>query len=54
MKSIAVFCGASKGASDIYIESAKDFGTELAKRNITLVYWGFQHWHDGGCRGLWF
>ncbi len=40
MKSIAVFCGASKGASDIYIESAKNFGTELAKRNITLVYGG--------------
>ena len=40
VKSIAVFCGASKGASDIYIESAKIFGTELAKRNITLVYGG--------------
>ncbi len=40
MKSIAVFCGASKGASDIYIESAKNFGTELAKRNIALVYGG--------------
>jgi len=40
LKSLAVFCGASKGASDCYIESAKKFGSELAKQNITLVYGG--------------
>lgn len=40
VKSIAVFCGASKGASEIYIAGAKNFGTELAKQNITLVYGG--------------
>ncbi|HLT55712.1 MAG TPA: TIGR00730 family Rossman fold protein [Bacillota bacterium] len=40
MNSIAVFCGSSNGASDIYIESAKKFGKELVKRDITLVYGG--------------
>ncbi|MBB6446342.1 hypothetical protein HNR53_002999 [Bacillus benzoevorans] len=37
---IAVFCGASKGASDSYIENAKKFGKELAQQKITLVYGG--------------
>ena len=40
MKSIAVFCGSSNGASNVYIENAKRFGKELAKRDITLVYGG--------------
>lgn len=40
MKKIAVYCGSSFGASDIYKESAKQLGLELAKRNITLVYGG--------------
>ena len=40
MKSIAVFCGSSAGASNVYIEEATNFGRELAKRNITLVYGG--------------
>ncbi|MCM3767561.1 TIGR00730 family Rossman fold protein [Neobacillus niacini] len=40
MKSIAVFCGSSVGASNVYIENAKEFGKELAKRDITLVYGG--------------
>ncbi|WP_336823383.1 TIGR00730 family Rossman fold protein [Sporosarcina sp. USHLN248] len=40
MKSIAVFCGSSAGASNVYMENAKEFGRELAKRNITLVYGG--------------
>ncbi|MBS4209534.1 TIGR00730 family Rossman fold protein [Bacillus sp. FJAT-50079] len=40
MKSIAVFCGSSDGASNVYIESAKKFGEELAKHGITLVYGG--------------
>ena len=40
MKSIAVFCGSSAGASNVYIEEAISFGKELAKRNITLVYGG--------------
>ncbi|MGP4065803.1 TIGR00730 family Rossman fold protein [Oceanobacillus sp. M65] len=40
MKSIAVFCGSSDGASDVYIESARRLGKELANRKITLVYGG--------------
>ncbi|CAM4057564.1 TIGR00730 family Rossman fold protein [Mesobacillus zeae] len=40
MKSLAVFCGSSNGASDIYIKSAQLLGKELAQRNITLVYGG--------------
>ena len=40
VKSLAVFCGSRIGASDIYIEEAKKFGTELAKRKITLIYGG--------------
>lgn len=40
MKSVAVFCGSSHGASDVYVEEAKKLGRELAKQNITLVYGG--------------
>lgn len=40
MKKLAVFCGSSNRASEIYIEGAKKLGKELAKRNITLVYGG--------------
>ncbi|MGI8387664.1 TIGR00730 family Rossman fold protein [Robertmurraya sp. P23] len=40
MKSIAVYCGSSKGSSSKYIEEAKKLGEELAKRNITLIYGG--------------
>ncbi|WP_026581280.1 TIGR00730 family Rossman fold protein [Bacillus sp. J33] len=40
MKRIAVFCGSSNGASEVYIEGAKKLGKELAKRNIELVYGG--------------
>lgn len=40
MKKLAVFCGSSNGASDVYIEGAKKLGKELAKRNIALVYGG--------------
>ncbi len=40
MKSVAVFCGSSKGASDVYVEGAKQLGKELARRGITLVYGG--------------
>ena len=40
MKRIAVFCGSSNGASDLYIQGARDLGKELAKRNISLVYGG--------------
>ena len=40
MKSIAVFCGSSTGASEAYINGAREFGKELAKRNIALIYGG--------------
>lgn len=40
MKSIAVFCGSSAGASSIYKESAVKLGHVLAKRRITLIYGG--------------
>lgn len=40
MKKLAVFCGSSNGASDVYIEGAKKLGEELAKRDIALVYGG--------------
>lgn len=40
MKSVAVFCGSSKGASEVYVEGAKQLGKELARRGITLVYGG--------------
>lgn len=40
VKSVAVYCGSSNGASDIYIEKAKKLGKELAKRNIKLIYGG--------------
>ncbi|MBA9088312.1 hypothetical protein FHR92_004808 [Fontibacillus solani] len=40
MNSIAVFCGSSEGASEVYKENAMMLGRELAKRNITLIYGG--------------
>lgn len=40
LKTLAVFCGSSNGASDIYVEVAKKLGKELVKRDITLIYGG--------------
>jgi uncharacterized protein (TIGR00730 family) len=40
LKRIAVFCGSSNGATDLYIKGAKKLGEELARRNISLVYGG--------------
>lgn len=40
MKRIAVFCGSSNGATDLYIKGAKKLGEEPARRNISLVYGG--------------
>lgn len=45
MKSVAVFCGSSNGANEIYREDAIALGRELARRKITLVY-------GGSCVGL--
>jgi hypothetical protein len=40
MKSIAVYCGSSLGASEIYKKQAILLGKFLAKNNITLIYGG--------------
>ena len=40
MKSLAVYCGSSLGASEVYQSGAVQLGKELARRNITLVYGG--------------
>ncbi|MFG6119959.1 LOG family protein [Thalassobacillus sp. B23F22_16] len=40
MDKIAVFCGASMGASDVYAQGAKALGKVMARQNITLVYGG--------------
>jgi len=40
MKSIAVYCGSSLGASEVYKEQAILLGKFLAKNNITLIYGG--------------
>jgi uncharacterized protein (TIGR00730 family) len=44
-KSICIFCGASTGEGDAYIELARSFGALLALQKRTLVY-------GGGNRGL--
>jgi uncharacterized protein (TIGR00730 family) len=40
VKKIAVFCGSSNGASDVYKKEAKTLGKELVKREIALIYGG--------------
>ena len=40
MKRITVFCGASSGTDNIFIEQATVLGQTLAKQNIELVYGG--------------
>lgn len=40
MNTLAVFCGSSNGASEVYRQGAIALGQELAKRKITLVYGG--------------
>ncbi len=38
--SLCVYCGSSSGAHPEYAESARDFGTDMARRGITLIYGG--------------
>ncbi|RMG84733.1 MAG: TIGR00730 family Rossman fold protein [Bacteroidetes bacterium] len=38
MKSIAVFCGSSKGANPVYAEKARELGKVFAQKHIRLVY----------------
>jgi uncharacterized protein (TIGR00730 family) len=40
LKQICVFCGSSPGASPIYMETAREVGRELARRDQTLIYGG--------------
>ncbi|MGZ9584339.1 LOG family protein [Paenibacillus marinisediminis] len=40
MKHIAVYCGSSNGASEMYRQGAVALGKELAQRGIALVYGG--------------
>ena len=40
MKSVAVFCGSSKGNRDSYVAGARQLGQELAQRDLRLVYGG--------------
>jgi hypothetical protein len=42
---LAVYCGASMGADPLFADTARDLGTEMARRGIDLVY-------GGGHRGL--
>lgn len=39
-KRLAVYCGSATPADPIYMETAREVGTELAKRGITVVYGG--------------
>ena len=53
LKRIAVFCGANAGTRPEYLQSAKDVGEELVKRNIGLVYGGkFPKHKDSRLPGL--
>lgn len=37
---LCVYCGSSSGGRPEYVEEARAFGTEMARRGITLVYGG--------------
>ena len=40
MRSIAVYCGASRGTVDTYLEAARSLGRLMAERRIKLIYGG--------------
>ncbi|MEP7186118.1 MAG: TIGR00730 family Rossman fold protein [Rhodanobacter sp.] len=40
IKSLCVYCGSSSGNRPEYTEQARAFGTEMARRGLTLVYGG--------------
>jgi len=40
MKSVCVFCGSSMGKHPIYKKSAYNFGKQIAKENLSLIYGG--------------
>ena len=45
MKSICVFAGSASGLRQVYSQSAEALGSEIAKRNLSMIY-------GGGSRGL--
>ena len=45
MKSICVFAGSASGLRQVYSRSAAALGSEIAKRNLSMLY-------GGGSRGL--
>jgi len=40
VKRIAVFCGASSGVNETYVQAAREVGRKVAERNLMLVYGG--------------
>lgn len=40
MKRVGVFLGGSGAAREVYVRAARDLGTALARRGLTLVYGG--------------
>ena len=40
LRSVCVFCASNRGRSDVFAQAAHRLGTELAQRDITLVYGG--------------
>ena len=40
MNTIAIFCGSSSVAKPIYLQSTRDLGIELAKKNINIICGG--------------
>lgn len=40
MNSVCVFCGANVGARDAYRDAARQLGTAIARRGLTLVFGG--------------
>jgi uncharacterized protein (TIGR00730 family) len=40
IKSLTVFCGSKSGSDPLYCEHAKQVGSMLAEKNITLIYGG--------------
>ncbi len=42
LKSICVYCGSSPGSRPDYIDACKPLGSDMASRDITLVYGGAQ------------
>ena len=40
IESVCVYCGSSPGRSPVYLNAAKELGSEFGRRGLTLVYGG--------------